>query len=174
METVKALNCESPEQYFEMLRACGALKTLIQEDSLNIGSLAEIKKKTENSEIRWAVLLKDTKEIKEVNNKFNVPKSYAQLSEVFRHFALFMSEVDFNPEKILGLLQATDAFRRPERFMTACSTFNMIGDLKEKIDWDVLLSQLNTLRPSKKLKEGQEIAQNLKEKRLETINKFIK
>ena len=174
METVKALNCESPEQYFETLRACGALKTLIQEDSLDTESLAEIKKKTKSSEVRWAVLLKNTKGMKEVNNKFNVPKSHAQLSEVFRHFTLFMSEVNFNPERILSLLQTTDAFRRQERFMIASETFNMISDSKEKIDWGVLLANLKALRPSKKLKEGQEIAQNLKEKRLETINKFIK
>ena len=136
--------------------------------------MAEIQKKTENTEARWAVLLKDTKAIKEVNNKFNVPKSYAQLSEVFRHFNLFMSKVEFNPKMILDLLQTTDAFRRPERFIIASSTFNMIDDSKEVIDWGVLLSDLSDLKPSEELKEGKEIAQNLKEKRLETINKFIK
>ena len=174
METVKALNCESPEQYFETLRACGALKTLILEDSLSIRSLEKIKKKTGNTEVRWAVLLKDTKAIKEVNNKFNVPKSYAQLSEVFRYFNLFMSKAEFNPKMILDLLQTTDAFRRPERFIIASSTFNMIDDSKEVIDWSILLSDLSDLKPSEELKEGKEIAQNLKEKRLETINKFIK
>ena len=85
-----------------------------------------------------------------------------------------MSEVNFNPERILGLLQITDAFRRQERFMIVSEAFNMIGESKEKINWGVLLSHLNAVRPSKKLKEGQKIAQNLKEKRLETINKFIK
>ena len=50
----------------------------------------------------------------------------------------------------------------------------MIDDSKEMIDWGILLSDLSDLKPSEELKEGKEIAQNLKEKRLKTINKFIK
>ena len=173
METIKALNCKSPDKYFKTLRSCGALKTLIKEDSLNIESLAVIKNKTINPEMRWAALLSDTKQIKDVNSEFNAPKTFMQLSEVLRHLTLFMSKVDFSPEIILSLLQTTDAFRRPERFMTAIDAFRLIKDSKETINWSNLLSNLSSVRPSTNIKKGNEIAQDLKEKRLEAITKFI-
>ena len=173
METIKALNCESPDKYFKTLRACGALETQMQEDSLDIGSLAIIQNKTKNTEMRWAALLSNTKQIKDVNNEFFAPKSFVQISEVYKHLTLFMSDLNFNPNKILDLLQTTDAFRRPERFMIADNTFKLITSSKVEIDWSKLLSDLSTLRPSTKIKKGNEIAQDLKEKRLEAINKFV-
>ena len=123
--------------------------------------------------MRWAALLSDTKQIKDVNNKFNAPKTFMQLSEVLRHFTIFMSKVDFSPETILSLLQTTDAFRRPERFMTAIDAFRLIKDSKETINWSNLLLNLSSVRPSANIKKGNEIAQDLKEKRLEAITKFI-
>lgn len=156
-EVQKALTEAQPQQFFEVLRACGALKILFPElDRLfgvpappqwhpevdtGVHTLMVLKRAAELSQddvVRFAALVHDlgkglTKPkfwpkhhghdeagvgpIKALCQRYRASKDYQELAVlVSRHHTLLHKIFEVRPETLLKLLEALDAYRRPQRF----------------------------------------------------------
>lgn len=119
-ELERALTEKNPEQFFEVLENCAALKILfpnITADSIT--ALISATKQSEDPQIRFAALLgKNTEQhIKALCDKYRVPTDYKELALLgSRYLSDYQRVTELSAEEILNVLKATDAFRREDRF----------------------------------------------------------
>ncbi len=149
-ETVRALGERHPQQFFEVLRSCGALARIFPEIdrlfdvqqlteycSKPLWCLQQARLKTSDTQILFAVLtydlaqetIKDGIELLEaLCQRYPVPNQYRDLAILVANFHNNYQKVTiFSPEKLLELLQQLDAFRRPQRFEKFLFTMELCG-----------------------------------------------
>jgi tRNA nucleotidyltransferase (CCA-adding enzyme) len=120
-ELEKALTEKNPEEFFEVLGKCSALRKIFPEDISIAGfhALKNAAHKTPDPVIRFAALLHnvDDVHIKEICMRIRVPVEYRELAVlVSRNLKSYSKADELNASQLLNLLQSVDAFRRESRF----------------------------------------------------------
>lgn len=121
-EFSRALICEKPQRFFEVLKNCDALGVLFREfkNELHLSALNTAVTMNAPATVRFAVLLHHLSrdDMQAICKRFRVPSEFSELalliSKYLNHYH------DLNPkeaEQLLFILKSIDAFRRPERFM---------------------------------------------------------
>lgn len=129
-EIARALMEASPQVFFEVLKACGALAVLFPEVA-SLEALRQAALAGQPLTVRWACLLLhlgDPAPIAAVGQRFKVPKdcqALARLAGQYHGQALQASTL--SAQTLLELLQAFDVYRRPQRFDEFVSACEMVA-----------------------------------------------
>jgi tRNA nucleotidyltransferase (CCA-adding enzyme) len=189
-ELRRALQEQSPTTFFRTLRHCGALKVLIPELDQSpeyetaMGFLDCIHEHTGNLEQRFAALLSslppDTARAVAKRLKVGTDcKSMAELACLVRATLVETTDSIPEPATILELLNATDYWRRPERFWQLCEVLpctlpahmKFMAHLLEKA-----ASSCDSVNPRTLIDrgiEGRELGQAIQRERLQRIAGLI-
>jgi len=175
METHKALGTDNPETYFEVMEECGALNQICPLSNLDSSFLSKVSKVEIEASIRWACVVAPSSAIKEMNNSFNAPKEYKEISVVCSQIIDFKKLESINAEDIIELAEKTDLYRKEERFLKAeeASIFCINNNFKDELNWKELAKRINDIKASSDLKEGNLIAKKLRKDRLEAVQLYL-
>ena len=175
METYKALITDNPEVYFKLIEECGALSQICPVSQLDTTYLSKAIKTQRDPNARWACLVASNTSLEDINNSFNVPKEYKEISEVCRLIIAFKTLDSVNAKDIIELADKTDIYRKEDRFLKAEKISNFCIDINsgQKLDWDKIVKLINDIKASSDLKEGKLIAKKLKEDRLNAIQLYL-
>lgn len=119
-ECDKALTTDNPEEFFNVLQACGALTVLFPElvDDLAqaLAYLSDTAKKTNDKKMRFTALLLALSEsaIESLSQRLKVPSLYKQLALISQTVWQQLATSESADQAML-LLKHLDAFRRPEQ-----------------------------------------------------------
>jgi tRNA nucleotidyltransferase (CCA-adding enzyme) len=121
-EMQRALGEARPEEFFEVLQDCGALAVLLPELDWRAAERATMQRaarlSTEPS-VRFAALLADAapQAITALSERLRVPNDYRELALLTARLWQRIAAADaLDAGGVLELLEAADAFRRPDRF----------------------------------------------------------
>jgi tRNA nucleotidyltransferase (CCA-adding enzyme) len=121
-EMQRALGEAQPEQFFDLLQDCGALALLLPELYWRAGERKTLQRaarlSTEPS-VRFAALLADVapQAITALCERLRVPNDYRELALLTARLWQRIAAADaLDAGGVLELLEAADAFRRPDRF----------------------------------------------------------
>ena len=175
METHKALETDNPEIYFDVLNECGALNQICRLNSIDTNYLSKASKEEKDTSFRWACLVSTSSLVEEINNSFNAPKEFKEISVICNQIITFKGLDSISAEDIIELADKTDIYRKGERFLKAAeaSTFCTQNNSKKELNWKNLVKCINDIKASTDLKEGKLIAEKLKEDRLEAIQLYL-
>ena len=175
METHKALETDNPEVFFDVIQECGALNQICPLTNIDTANLLRACKEEKDVSIRWASLIASNQSLEDMNEAFNAPKEYKEISEICSQIINFKELASIEAEDVVELVNKTDVYRKEERFLKAETTskFCINDNSKNKIDWRQLIKSINGIKASSSLKEGQLIAKKLREDRLEAIQIFL-
>lgn len=159
-ELSRALEEDSPDMFFMVLKNCGAFAVMFKELLENLRALSDLKEcaeKTKDATARFAALLKNLSEqsINTLCKRYCVPRNYfdvALITQKYQHTLENLSKDD--AEGIITLLENIDAFRRPER----------LEPLTLACDSDKLELLLNALQQAKQVDAQEIIARGFKDK----------
>ena len=174
METYKALSTRNPEEYFSILLKVGALEKICQSINLNLNALEKISSDNQDYAIKWSVLIAENENIEEINNSFNAPKEFSEISEICSQINLFSSK-KISPESLMDLINKCDLLRKPERFYKAskASSYLVESSLKPE-KWIEIYDLLSDVSVDKTLREGKLIAKKLNTDRLVALKNYLK
>ena len=175
METYKALTTDNPEVYFKLIEDCGALSQISSVSQLDTSFLAKATKTQTDPNARWTCLVASNTSLEDINNSFNVPKEYKEISEVCRLIITFKKLDSVNANDIIELADKTDIYRKEGRFLKAekLSTFCIDNNSNQSLDWNKIVKLINDIKASSDLKEGKLIAKKLREDRLNAIQLYL-
>ena len=175
METYKALKTDNPEVYFKLLEECGALSQICPVNQLDTSFLAKAMKTQTDPIVRWACLVASNTSLEGINNSFNAPKEYKEISEVCRLIIAFKKLDSVNAKNIIELADKTDIYRKEERFLKAekISNYCVHNNSDQSLDWNKIVKLINDIKASSDLKEGKLIAKKLREDRLNAIQLYL-
>jgi tRNA nucleotidyltransferase (CCA-adding enzyme) len=118
----RALGEANPEVFFDILQDCGALALLLPELDWNQPTrqaLQHAARLSAEPSVRFAALLAESESaaISALCERLRVPHEYRELALLSArlHQRIAAAET-LDPAGVLELLEAADAFRRPERF----------------------------------------------------------
>ena len=122
-ELERALGEPNPESFFDCLQSCGALSILMPELSWNATARHALMAAVAlgaPATVRFAALLAShaTNAIDALCERLRVPSEYRDLALLSAALAQRLLEASepATPERLVSLLEAADAWRRPERF----------------------------------------------------------
>jgi len=121
-EMQRALGESSPEVFLDVLQDCGALAVLLPELHWSTQSRSALQRAARISaepSVRFAALLADTapQAITILCERLRVPNDYRELALLTARLQRqFSHATELDAAGVLQLLEAADAFRRPERF----------------------------------------------------------
>jgi len=175
METHKALETDNPETYFDVINECSALNQICALNSIDTNYLSSAGKEETDTAFRWACLVSPSALVEEINNSFNAPKEFKEISVVCNQIIAFKGLDSISAEDIIELADKTDIYRKEERFLKAAeaSSFCAKSNYKKELNWKNLVKCINDIKASTDLKEGNLIAKKLKEDRLEAIQLYL-
>ena len=175
METNKALETDNPETYFDVMDECGALDQICPRSNIDTRYLSRAGKEEIDASIRWACLVSPSSFVEEINNSFNAPKEYKEISVICNQIITFKQLDSISAKDIIELADKTDIYRKEKRFLKAekASSFCTDSSSKKKLNWGTLVKCINDIKASADLKEGKLIAKKLKEDRLEAIQLYL-
>jgi len=175
METHKALETDNPETYFDVINECSALNQICALNSIDTNYLSSAGKEETDTAFRWACLVSPSALVEEINNSFNAPKEFKEISVICNQIIAFKGLDSISAEDIIELADKTDIYRKEERFLKAAeaSTFCAKSNYKKELNWKNLVKCINDIKASTDLKEGNLIAKKLKEDRLEAIQLYL-
>lgn len=185
-ELERALAEPNPRRFFEVLNDCGALELLFSDLPINMQSFLALDHAvnlTPNTIVRFGVLTYQlNKEVVEkLCQRYRIPRDYKEFAIIAcEHHADYQQVKSLNAERLLDLLEAVDAFRRPARFklfLLACDAIyhedgiqardqylQAVYELEKKVDASVFANR--GLR-------GEEIGQAVRAQRIENIEKWL-
>jgi tRNA nucleotidyltransferase (CCA-adding enzyme) len=183
-ELERALQEKNPEAFFIILENCSALAILFPElKKQQLTILIAAAKLSNDAEVRFATLWCDCSaaQIKQLCARFRAPSSYRELALlVATHYEAYLQAHSSSAESLLDLLQATDAFRREERFMKFLLAAAAIAQTTDKKNSEErLLKAYDAARAIKinvssaEKMPGKEIAAFIKKQRLDAISKVL-
>jgi tRNA nucleotidyltransferase (CCA-adding enzyme) len=155
-ETVKALREETPHRFFEVLHRCGALSRLFPEiDALHESGKAQAHRNdetsditaiqalqraaavTDNTRIRFAALVHEVDSIESLCDRLRIPNDFRNLARLVIRFHEQYPDIQaMDASGVLDMLQAMDAFRRPQRldeFIEVCEIVHSAGG--KAVNW---------------------------------------
>lgn len=182
VEMVKALSEAFAWRFFEVLQDCGALIKVLPEvvwHAATENHFKQVVKLTEDVVIRFAILMFNTdKQITSFCERLRVSANFQDLAELLIAMYTVYQDINiFAAEKLLDLLEKTDAFRKTERFkkfLVCCAVLDNSEEAKEKIKrlqlaFDVAAKVRFTPNEQEKKLTGLEIARWMHEKRCAMI-----
>ena len=174
-ETHKALATDSPETYFDVINKCGALNQICPLNNIDTNYLSRAGKEETDTSFRWACLVSPSALVDEINDSFNAPKEFKEISVICNQIIAFKRLSSISAEDIMELADKTDIYRKEERFLKAeeASTFCTNSNFKKELNWSNLVKCIKDIKASTNLKEGKLIAEKLKEDRLEAIQLYL-
>lgn len=128
-ELERSLGEKNPEQFFITVHQCDALKQLLPELAPDFGQTIETFtracQQNNNPLIRFSCLLYalDDQACEQLCKKTRTPRNYRDLALLVNRYGQLTEVVPLSATQQLTLLEKTDAFRRPDRFLdflTAC------------------------------------------------------
>jgi len=172
METNKALSSQNPEIFFSTLQDAGALEKISLLEHLNLAELKQVKEK--DLAIKWSVVISGNENLEDINNSFNAPKEYREISEICDQLRKFNGN-ELSPDTLMSLIQKSDLIRKPERFFRAEKAFSYFNEtsLLASDHWLDISTLINNIKIDKSLKEGKLIAKKLYEDRLSALNNYL-
>lgn len=140
-ELSRALICENPLRFFDVLKNCGALPILFPEfqTHINLSVLHQAVTASQSGTIRFAALLHDLPidAVQSLCKRYRVPTEYAELAVLVSKFhATYQQLYSASAEQLLSILKSIDAFRRPERFaewLLTCHAIHPQHDYSAKL-----------------------------------------
>jgi len=124
-ETVRALDAQKPQIFFEVLRNCGALArifpeidhlfTVPQSGAYVMQCLQQARQMTSDSQVLFAVLTHSVEGLDALCQRYRVPSQHHDLAVLVARYHSHCYR-ELSPETLLNTLQSLDAFRRPQRF----------------------------------------------------------
>jgi tRNA nucleotidyltransferase (CCA-adding enzyme) len=119
-ETVRALDAQKPQIFFEVLRNCGALARIFPEIDRQSGAyvmqcLQQARQMTSDSQVLFAVLTHSVERLEALCQRYRVPSQHCDLAVLVARYHSHCYR-ELSPETLLNTLQSLDAFRRPQRF----------------------------------------------------------
>jgi tRNA nucleotidyltransferase (CCA-adding enzyme) len=180
-ELERALIEKYPVKFFECLDVCGALNILfpaIQLDNPGIQCLAKKPFIAPLSLIRFAILLHalSEDEIRSFCDRYRIPSDHRDLALlVSRYLPQYEKAKILSAEELLDLLYQLDAFRRPARFndfLQVCDACSF--ESRSRWLYDVFQIAVNTPQTISSELKGKEIAERIKQLRLNAIKQFQK
>ena len=180
-ELEKALGERSPEQYFIALQHCHAANILwpqlnpLSDQQLNLLKLAAVQSLTKPQ--RFAMLFFNLPETdaKAALKQLKAPNEFKELALMASQYGLrcVQPKNDNDSEETLRLIEALDAFRRPERFqlfLSCCSLFAGNDKQQKQLQIAYLACQsIDAKSLAAQGLKGLEIANALREQRLQAI-----
>jgi tRNA nucleotidyltransferase (CCA-adding enzyme) len=175
-ELERALSEKNPEKFFAVLQDCGALSVLFP----TLSTFEELKRAsqiTNDVKVRFAVMLhaNSDAQIQALSDRYRIPNEFRELALlVARHLALYQKAKTLTADEILQGLQATDAFRREERFknfLLACEVVS--ASSHSEFLWSCYLAAKSVSAQDFLQLSGKEIAEKMAEKRRENIATVI-
>ena len=172
METNKALSSQNPEIFFSTLQDAGALEKISLLEHLNLAELKQVKEK--DLAIKWSVVISGNENLEDINNSFNAPKEYKEISEICDQLRKFNGN-QLSPDTLMSLIQKSDLIRKPERFFRAEKAFSYFSETSSLASdhWLTISTLINNIKIDKSLKEGKLIAKKLHEDRLSALNNYL-
>lgn len=177
-ELERALGEKNPEQFFEVLKQCGALSKLFPE----VTDYTIIATQLPYPDIRFAVLLHTcaAEDITALCGRYRVPNDYQQLAKLTAaHHVSALNAKQLSAEELVQLFGALDIYRRFERFklfVTACQVIAraesfdaewLLRCAEVAKNYDVQLLIAAGL-------QGNELAARLKLERIKAVEKWLK
>ena len=173
VETYKALSTSNPEEYFSILLKVGALEKICQPIDLNLNALEKTSSDNQDHTIKWSVSVSENENIEKINNSFNAPKEFSEISEICSQINLFSSK-KISPESLMDLVNKCDLLRKPERFYKASKASSYIIESSLKPEkWIEIYDLLSDVSVDKTLREGKLIAKKLNTDRLAAIKNYL-
>ncbi|WP_419833583.1 multifunctional CCA addition/repair protein [Endozoicomonas atrinae] len=196
-ETSRALMEPTPAVYFQILESCGALQAVLPELSslihsqtllhLNLAAQAD-----SNALIRFgclfspllpqpeAELINSVRTVQGASSRMRLPSEYADMARFVTEHAQNLTSVihTINAESLMTLFEATDALRRPERFISLIIilsySFETVKFKKDQII-ELLDSCLSIKAKDVMTKniKGKAVGEALRKKRLQKIQSTI-
>ena len=173
VETYKALSTSNPEEYFSILLKVGALEKICQPIDLNLNALEKTSSDNQDHTIKWSVSISENENIEKINNSFNAPKEFSEISEICSQINLFSSK-EISPESLMDLVNKCDLLRKPERFYKASKASSyIIESLLRPEKWIEIYDLLSDVSVDRTLREGKLIAKKLNTDRLAAIKNYL-
>jgi len=126
VETERALGEPNPEVYFQVLKDCGALQTLLPAVAVTTGIdwLARAKDHTERTDCRWAALLAPlpAERATQTSAAIKAPKAFSELASKTSDWRTGVKSALTDGAACMALLQGLDALRRDEPLLGFCET----------------------------------------------------
>jgi tRNA nucleotidyltransferase (CCA-adding enzyme) len=177
-ELERALQEKHPEQFFQVLDACGALEVLFPQIKMNSTGMIALQKAVILSldpESRFAALLHDLQpeQIEVICKRYRVPTIFKELAMLV---AKHLPQASYHAEQLLALLEMTDAFRRGDRFEKFVTVCSIIADSRSQpFQKEVLLAaQAVAKMPLPDIKSlnlsGPEIKERIHQERFKIIS----
>lgn len=184
-EWERALQEKSPQVFFDVLQECSAAKQIFpQFTRKNFRALKIASKKTEDAEIRFAILCfgLNKEELISLCENFRVPNNYKELALlVTNQYPEYLKLRKFTSEQILDFLTRVDAFRRHERFykfLTACEILDKINKKRPSVNKLRLIYEILAGIELAEIMElgfkGKELGDAIRQKRIESIELLSK
>ena len=117
METHKALETDNPEVFFDAIQECGALNQICPLTNIDTANLLRACKEEKDVSIRWASLIASNQSLEDMNEAFNAPKEYKEISEICSQIINFKELASIEAEDVLELANKTDVYRKEERLL---------------------------------------------------------
>ncbi len=181
-ELERALAEKNPEIFFSVLTECGALSVLFPYANLvesGIPALVRAVTLSEDTQVRFAALFYavSLSDLKAFSLHFRAPNEYVSLAEcVVGQAAHYDHITHFQAEEVFQFLQASDAFRREERFKKMLLAYQASG-FSSKAEWII-----NALHAAKKIEakhyldqfKGKALGDKLKTERISAIAHYLR
>ncbi|MBX3708246.1 MAG: multifunctional CCA addition/repair protein [Gammaproteobacteria bacterium] len=188
-ELERALGEKNPEKFFAVLANCGALPKLFPGLDINgpgIKALEAAAQISSSPVIRFAALLHclpDAKKtVANLCHRYRVPNKYRELAKLTQeHNEKTLKAQHLSSDEILSILSALDIFRREERFnhfLTACQAIAKTRQVNFDPKWLQACAKaaksVNIHALIAQGYNGSQLAKELKQKRLEKIETWVK
>lgn len=182
-ELDRALLEKNPEKFFEVLANCGALAKLfpgIELDGPGLKALNAAAEFSDDAAVRFAALMsaQELKQAMQICDRYRAPNEYRELVQLtIKLYSLASHAKKLSAEELLDLFGKLDIFRREGRFLK----FLQAGKARAN---DFPLEYLQQCAQAAKSfnvhdllskgVKGEELARQLRTKRIEKIEEFIK
>jgi tRNA nucleotidyltransferase (CCA-adding enzyme) len=177
-ELERALGEKFPHRFFEVLKDCSAFARLFPESVMQcITNL----KKAEDSKVRFAALFLTAteKELQHFCERYKVPVDYKELALlVVRYHTIFSkNSSNLTADEALEFLNATDAFRRENRFdlfLEACQTG---APLSKVVFWKKCFDAVKAINAKEFIEKGfsgKDIAEQMNIERKKKLEIYLK
>ncbi len=180
-EWERAIQEKHPEEFFLVLAVCQALNVLIPEFNIANAGLKALSHAAELSapnDVRFAVSFYplSLEQVEKICSRYRIPNQYRELVMlVTKYYPDYRNAKTLSAMQLLTLMQATDAFRREERFelfLLACEILAETLADPVSTDWFnqvCIAAKEIDMKSIDKNAQGKDIGELIKLKRLAAI-----
>src|SRR5690554_5065904 len=189
-ETAKALATQTPSEYFLVLHRCGALTELLNlasansnlPEQINFPLLEQVTAATDELVLRYAAWVADLAVLLEsrelalncTQQYLRAPNVFLDMARLLQNTLTLLEQPQLNTDAVLAFYQASDAWRRTERFTQLQHLCKIIVPERERVDKLFLpVQNLRDIRVQTYVEQGLKgaaIGEAVKEKRRALLN----